>query len=181
MKDYSVLLTCGEANMVVIHDAFDKGYQQGYEDGNKALCNCKDNMEVEYNRGLNDAWEAIKKITEIPITKRGFVFDLSPETDTSFFSLLKMLSVQEAIAKIKKYEEQQKQDTEIKVGDEVYLFDKNHPRVVTSIYNEGDEVNAIQITGNGKLAVNYVKELHRTGRTFPQIAEVLAEMRGESE
>lgn len=52
---------------------------------------------------------------------------------------------------------------------------------VTSIYNEGDEVNAIQITGNGKLAVNNVKELHRTGRTFPQIAEVLTAMRGESE
>lgn len=64
MKDYSVILPCGEATMIVIHDAFDKGYQQGYEAG-KADTPFTDTEEAEkkaYERGLNDAIDYIKEI-----------------------------------------------------------------------------------------------------------------------
>jgi len=183
MKDYSVLLSCGEATMAVIHDAFDKGYQQGYKYGKKIYsCDNKD-MDAEYNRGLNDAWEAIKKITKIPKTKRGFVFDLSPETDLSFFSLLKMLSVQEAIAKIKEYE-QQKQDTKIRVGDEVILngnaSHENEKGIILAYDGNSYPCNVLMSNGD----TEWVKEdsiERKTNRHFPQIAEVLAEMRGKSE
>ncbi len=68
-------------------------------------------------------------------------------------------------------------EDEIMIGDEVYYCDENHTRVVTSIFCEnGDNPKAVQFTESGKYVVNYVNELHRTGRHFSQIAEILAQM-----
>lgn len=82
---------------------------------------------------------------------------------------------------IKEYEEKQKkQDDEIKVGDEVYLVDNNHPRVVTCIFTEnGGYTEAVQITESGRWIVDEIRNLHKTGRHFPEIAEVLAKMKEE--
>lgn len=68
-----------------------------------------------YQRGLNDAWEAARKIVTWP--DRSLVnsdtFDLDPGE-----SIFTKYSASEAIAKLKAYEEQKAKD-EIKVGDEV--------------------------------------------------------------
>ena len=185
MKDYNVLLTCGETTMVIIHDAFDKGYQQGYEDGQKSLVNAyvvgkgedtlEDIKEAEYNRGLNDAWEVARKI-EHP---KGYFCNIKEVFgEESAFSVLLNMTASEAIQKINDYEEKQKQDAEFKVGDEVYLLDENHPRVVTNILDDNGRTRAIQITENGKWVVDDIKDIHKTGRHFDEISEVLAEMRG---
>lgn len=147
------------------------GYEQGYEDGKKISCDYKDNMKSEYNRGLNDAWECIKKI-----------FQMDDDTTEELFgcvlvhTITKKYCVSDVLQIIKEYEAKKKQDTEIKVGDEVFYMDENDLRVVVRISNQMD---VVQITKDGKCAINDVEELHRTGRTFPQIAEVFAEMRGE--
>ena len=68
----------------------------------------------------------------------------------------------------------EKQD-EIRVGDEVYLVDKCHPRVVTCITKkiDGENPAAVQFAESGKWVVDDVTELHKTGRHFNQIEEVL--------
>ena len=106
---------------------FDKGYEQGYNEGHAHQL-ASDHVFREscvksaYKKGLNDAWECIKKLVfdkndgGLTFTEIAEIFDgerLSAE-------ILESYSASEAIAKIKEYEEKQNQaDNEIKVGDEV--------------------------------------------------------------
>jgi len=131
-----------------------------------------------YQQGLEDAWEAARKIildknddTGLSLSEVAQIFYTA-----SSYKILKENTASEAIAKIKEYEEQQKHDA-IQIGDEVVYMDENKPRVVVRISGQ----SAVQITSDGKCAICEVEKLHKTGRTFPQIAEVLKEMRGESE
>ena len=177
MKDYEEkVLNIMDSAKDNIRTQLDKAYKSGYEDAKSELGkNVIDLAQKENNRayqqGLEDAWEAVKKMTEIPITTRAFVFDLSPDTDSSFFSLLKMLSVQEAIAKIKAYEKQQKQDAEIKVGDEVYSEEDDLRFIVTRIYDgiyEG-------ICTDGAAYCPLPDDVKKTGRHTEIILKVLGE------
>lgn len=72
MKDYSVLsdLPCQWAQLVT---AYDKGYEQGYVEGQKhdlehtenivrSHEKCKSVLEAEYERGLNDVIKYLKEI-----------------------------------------------------------------------------------------------------------------------
>ena len=168
MKDYSVLLTCEEANMVIIHDAFDKGYQQGYEDEKKVSCDCKDNMENEYNRGLNDAWEAARKIILdgcLPLQELMQIFNTAYSE-----RILKENTASEVIAKIKEYEEQQKQDT-IQVGDEVYSEEDDLRFVVTRIYEGRYE----GVCTDGAAYCPLPNDIKKTGRHTETILKVLGE------
>ena len=174
MKDYKRIEHMRNLNDSLIWERMKRCYDYGYEDG-KADTPFTDTEEAEkkaYNRGLNEAWEAARTISTIPFTEQILVFN---ESGTS--NVLGCNTASEALAKIKAYED--KQDAEIKVGDEVWYTDRNQPRVVTCIYEDAlDDMSAVQITPNGKWLVNQVKNLHKTGRHFPQIAEVLKEMRG---
>lgn len=192
-------------------------------------------MKKEYQRGLDDAWECVKKIMRMGSAKQEDIFCCHGDLE-----ILEKLLPSEAIAKIKAYEEQKKAeevkvgtrvrtikdkdsagttlfpvgtigvvkeidgsidlpylisvdndtfyyskdmfevigDDEVKVGDEVYYLDENYKSVVTSV----SEDTAVMITQNGKWAVNYVKKLHRTGRHFDTIEEVLKQLQeGEHE
>lgn len=177
MKDYSVLLPCGESTMIVIHDAFDKGYQQGYEDGRTALCDCKDNMEGEYNRGLNDAWEVIQNIAKDD-TKDGYSYKMMMDIFGVYrtYDIVQKYAPQDAIRMIKEYEKQ-KQDAEIKVGDEVIDY-QGYKGVITKS-RKGDSEFVQWMRCDGHTYGCPEGSLVKTGRTFPQIAEVLNKMRGE--
>lgn len=61
------------------------------------------------------------------------------------------------------------------VGDEVYLLDKNYRGVVTAVW-EHCGVKVETLTQSGKLSCNDAPELHRTGRRFPEIANILKQM-----
>lgn len=61
------------------------------------------------------------------------------------------------------------------VGDEVYLLDKNYRGVVTAVW-EHCGVKVETLTQSGKLSCTDAKDLHRTGRRFPEIANVLKKM-----
>ena len=63
-------------------------------------------------------------------------------------------------------------ETNFNVGDEVYLLDENYHSVVTCIFDK----QAVCITQNGKWNVDEIDNFHKTGRTFPEIVEVLKKM-----
>jgi len=138
-------------------------------------------IDEAYQRGIDDAWEAAKKIcTNWMISDRVLaeIFGQCKDIDT----IMHENTAQEAINKIKAYEEQQKADAEIKVGDEVcFVFaggETIEPFIVFSIkdYNGKKYYEGIQ-TSDGRW-VNGGLKYYKTGRHFPQVAELLKAMKG---
>ena len=83
--------------------------------------NDKNAAEV-YQRGLEDAWEAARKIIRMP---DGDILDLFPDCYASVCTAVQAIlkyDASEAIAKLKAYEEKQKAEDEIKVGDGVIVY-----------------------------------------------------------
>ena len=64
----------------------------------------------------------------------------------------------------------------ILVGDEVYLLDSNYHGVVTAVWEDCGVVKTERLTQSGKLACDDAKDLHRTGRRFPEIVNILKQM-----
>ena len=126
--------------------------------------------DVEYQRGLNDAWEAARKIVTWPdrslINSDTFDLDHGESVFTKY-------SASEAIAKLKAYEEQ-KAD-ELKVGDEV---DWSGDRfIVTRIYQPLVDKRCNGIAKDGSVYMDVVCDrLTKTGRHF-DIDKILEEMR----
>lgn len=89
-----------------------------------------------------------------------------------------MLSPDEAISKIKAYEEQKKKE-EIKVGDEIEykLFNDTVKGVVLQDFNNGEGYKVLCSNGCGQIVYN-IKEnkIAKTGRHF-DIDEILKAMR----
>ena len=146
-------------------DLQDTAYKKGLHDGESKCGYCN-----EYQRGLDDAWEAARKIvcdegidmnTLCTIFRRGC-------SD----SVIRDYSAAEAIEKLKAYEEKQKADDEIKVGDEV-RHDRGWTAVVTSIDNVGFSV----MDYNGEVAsYSDIFKFEKTGRHF-DIPKILEEMK----
>lgn len=166
-KDYSVIDGICRNFEYEAKTIFNKGYNQGVED-------TKYEKEKAYEQGLNDAWMCVRKLM------RGLNYDERNEifgcTDQA--TLIGLYSASEVIAKIKAWEDKQTDD-EIKVGDEVYLIE-GYPRIVTTVFMDsvlGEQVGTI--TSSGNYATYKIKDIHKTGRHFDQISEVLEQMRGE--
>ena len=102
---------CKEVAMCV-RNAYDRGYKQGYKDGNydkEFFCNL--NFEHGTNKGLDDAWELVRKLRH-PSYEDTYSDDEKRDIFgyVSSDSILTNLSASEAIKKVKEYEEKQKQD-----------------------------------------------------------------------
>lgn len=162
-----------------------KAYDKGYKDGTKEkLANAMiyDHEEAEkkaYDKGLSDAWDLVKRIESTPedggLTNKQIVEVFGQYW--SSFELYRAFSVEEAMDLMKAYEDKQKQDAEIKVGDEVYSDAFDDKGIVTHITT--DKVSCVCIICNGFTTMKVgLCGLHKTGRHFDQIAEVLAELRG---
>ena len=147
-----------------IRHIYNRGYEDGYKDG-------RENIVDTYDAGLNEAWEYARKIA-CEVHHGGlFAGDLEEIFGTRFTTdIFRDNTASEAIAKIK---EKQKQDDEIKVGDEVYVLDKNRTYVVTRITDAGI---AVLIAQSGCYSEFNKCNLKKTGRHFPEIAEVLRKM-----
>ena len=85
------------------------------EEGKKAFDLLESERNSEYQRGLDDAWEAARKIVEMPDPPYWEVFD---EYKNDLFG---KITASEAIEKLKAYEE--KADDSIIAGDEVKAED----------------------------------------------------------
>lgn len=218
-----------DALVEVCRAARKEGYNAGLEDMNVNGNTIGKKIKEAYKSGLNDAWECAKNLLkgEYDQYKR---FEIFGNTDVD--NIFALLTGAEALAKLKKYEEEQKvfkvgdrvrtlvgkdklgterfpagtigevtdfdgsaievsvdgkkwyyhkKDIElandvILVGDEVYFLDSNYHGVITAVWEVGGVVKTERLTQSGKLACDDAKDLHRTGRRFPQIAEVLKQM-----
>ena len=133
-----------------------------YEEGRNSLLE----EDEYYQRGLADAWDAARTLWNTPNRKEIF-------GHTTFNTVLTTLTAQEAIEKIRQYEQEKE---EIKVGDEVNApFGK---AIVVNIDSVAEKIWLVYADGHG--GFEYFKDAPtKTGRRFPEIAEVLRKMREE--
>ena len=191
-------------NFPTQEDAIDLLQKTGWlEEHDKIL------TESERKNGMNLAWECARKIAEREDDMRNCFHDVSPAEVFSKYS------ASEAMAKIKAYEEKQKQTQkrcsncghsyidkdgdrlcdiggrcggiyakwtpkqtdEIKVGDEV-VDTVGFVSVVTNAKLQGS-TNMVALLGNDFETVQIfpIDLLKKTGRHFPQIEEVLKQLK----
>ena len=152
-------------------EAYDTAYadaEEIYESGKRAM----------YQKGLKDAWEAARKICTnwvLPDSVLSKIFG----TDKTIDDIMKESTASEAIEKIRAYEQRQE---EIKVGDEVaFHHDDGRPDTVVVVTYIGQDGFIDGMDGRGtQYAHKNPKKWTKTGRHFPEIAEVLAKMKEES-
>ncbi len=116
-----------ELNSDYINEHFgelqDTAYQRGLEEGKQATWGLvADASSAEYEKGLNDAWECARKLFS-SMADSDIEKAFPTEWNNGGFHALINLQPQEAIAKLKAYEEKQKADDPIIAGDEVKAED----------------------------------------------------------
>ena len=129
-------------------------------------------QDEAYQRGLEDAWEAARKLfssmADSDIEK---AFPI--EWNNGGFKALMNLQPQEAIAKLKAYED--KHSDRIEVGDEV----KHHFQgygVVTRIKEVNGKTHYNAVWSNGNTGYYRFDDLKKTGKHY-DIASILGAMR----
>ena len=150
----------------------DEAYQRGLEEGKKATWGLvADASSTEYQRGLNEAWEAARKISLMSPDEIEKVFPGAAKYNRYNLGY----SGVEVIERLKAYEEKQKADDEIKAGDVVRLCRHTVPYIVTSC--DGDDDTYILMTVNGGfIKAGKDNDVHKTGRHF-DIDKILEEMK----
>ena len=138
---------------------------QGNEKKAEFNCELTNNLtpytEPDMEQVRKEAWEAARTLWNTPKRKEIFGY-------TSFNTALMTLTAQEVIEKIRAYEQAQEK---IQVGDEVISPDGKG--VVTEISDR--IVRIMYSSGSGYIIKP--EELTKTGRHFPEIAEVLQKMK----
>ena len=164
-KGYSTAVAEQEC---AVRGAAEKGYQKGYETGYKdGYHEPGKNQQEAYQRGLNDAWECMKKITHI-VTDQGTMIDMFG--CRTFGALLEQYTPGECIEKIQQYKQEKE---EIQVGDE-YCYAGKYRCVITEIT---DNFYRILWDNGTSTVIGELTYIKPTGRHFPEIAEVLAKMK----
>ena len=147
-------------------------YRQGYDAACKDI-DIKSKINAAYRKGLDDAWEAVKKLARM-------------NTDTSesitgqfgLHNIMHNLTAYEAIKKIRQYEQKEK----ITKGDVVRL--KSAPEVeILVTYADEEYVGGMALTevdDSCKIGDQYtdirIHKVEKTGRHY-EIAEVLQKMK----
>ena len=136
-------------------------------------------MKENYFRecGMKEAWNCIMKIYLSP-ENGGYSKEVLKEIflESAFSSIISDFSIIEIVEKMKLYEEENK----INVGDEIFSEITKIKAVVQRI----DSRNRWEIlteSGQTTISDGGKKYWKKTGRNFPQIAEILKEMRCEDE
>ena len=148
----------------------DSAYAHGYTEAESKYREIRDELEKQaYQRGLADAWDAARKIRDMTWKEQREVFGTDIYTD------IIVLSASECIEKIRQHEQEKE---EIKVGDEVENTQTGVKFIVTHLWenNRGEQ----GVSGFNRECSAFSTTLSlvvKTGRTFPEIAEVLAKMK----
>ena len=164
-----------ELNSDYINEHFgelqDQAYHKGLEEGKKATWGLvADASSAEYQRGLNDAWEVARKIvcdekldwnTLLHLFNRG-----------NFTGIFGDFSAAEAIEKLKAYEEKQKADDEIKVGDEVEVLNSGSKYLIAWFAGK----SLCGFAHDGVTCHLQPSDVRKTGRHF-DIDKILEEMK----
>ena len=166
----------------VMQKRIDEAYQEGLNDGKEYGLNEANVREaVFYQKGLTDAWAAAKKIAVLPsyggIDGRVMMAVFGTVDISEVFN---KFCPSEVIAKLKTYEEQ-KNDNEIKVGDEVKSLDDSGeeikgflPWIITIVDEDDDYCQGID--KEGRVHATQKVRACKTGRHF-DIASILEAMR----
>ena len=161
------------ADLAAMHgsDATSKQLEKAFFDGMEEAMKKDD----QYQLGLKHAWEAARKVILAECLggiasdneKRRIFDNAAPNY------VLQTWEPQKVIDKIRIYEEKKRAKGELRVGDEVVCG--GVCGIVTRIYEIGvsAEVFCGILYPNGNFSSNSTKSVKRTGRHFPQIAEVL--------
>lgn len=153
----------------VMEDAFKNGYDTACKD-----IDVKSKTNAAYRKGLEDAWDAARKI--VLSREDGGLFGYE-ERKAVFgcgnYMALKTFLAPEAIKKIRQYEQEQK---DFKVGDEV-ISDEDIKGVTVDM----DDYLLHVLDENGVIQAWPIEDAVKTGRYFPEIAEVLRKMQEEKE
>lgn len=142
----------------------------------------KETAEQAYQRGLDDAWEAARKIVDAYSVGEGIRLAFDGTFWPYFNAVFQSLSPAEALAKIREYEEKKKaEDEAINVGDElVHCADSTVKAVITAVHYDGQFDGVCNGGGPNDLGEVFsyrsLVNWRKTGRHFPQIAEVLGEI-----
>ena len=132
-----------------------------------------------YQRGLDDACEAARKIIRMPEGKLLNIFTECYSAVCTALQVLLKYDASEAIEKLKAYEEKQKAD-ELKVGDELEHTVSGYTSkaiFLEKIKDDEDWYKCLFWTGCGVTILTYHKrQFKRTGRHF-DIDKILEEMR----
>lgn len=153
--------------------------EAGYEDGYNAGYNAA--QTGEYQRGLEDAWEAAKKLSIMTPEEAEKVFPGAEKYNR--FNL--GYSGAEAVKKLQDYRQKGKADLEIHIGDEIERCDTGEKYIVlqtrlnlwaetvlTALHRGRGDINTYRIDSDGGL------RFRKTGNQFPQVAELMAEIGG---
>ena len=111
----------------------EEAYQKGYDEAKRIYQN--PHAESDYQKELDVAWDAARKIAYM-WTRMGndeilAIFGITERIGYSTInSLFGKQTVNEAMLKLKAYEEKQKADDEIKVGDEVEVLNSGNKYLI---------------------------------------------------
>ena len=154
-------------------EAYDTAYadaEEIYESGKRAM----------YQKGLKDAWDAARKICleecdggmQISVIKD--IFNVR-----NYRYALRDYSTSEAIEKIRTYEQAQKEKEEqIQAGDEVENTQTGVRFIVTHMWvNNHGEKGVSGFNRDCSAFSTTIELIRKTGRHFPEIAEVFAKMK----
>lgn len=145
----------------------------------------KYDSESEYQRGLNDAWEAAKKIINSPIDGGLTAYDLMNIFGVDYDDpeqVLKDFKGGSAVKRIATYEAKKKAEEEIKVGDEITVRVHSPERTINVIVYDVLKIGSTMVYKTlsfeeGKcFNISWNLEIKKTGRHFPQVAELLRAM-----
>lgn len=150
-------------------DCYREGYADGYSRGIEDMSNEKLYNDA-YNQGLEDAWECARKIGKVNwLTLEKMGFNNKDKEKNPSWDVIMEYSPSEAMAKIKEYE-----DNEIKVGDEV-----RHKMGDKKIVTQLDAEYLYTINSDGYVYEGTRHEFVKTGKHYPQVAEMLKQIREE--
>lgn len=165
-----------EDHAEVTADAYQRGYENGFIAGHlKAEKSGQSFYEDGYQRGMADAnrygeynaddgWYVMQKISLLPNPIKTELFGTA-ETAV----ILQDNSFKDALDKLTEYE--QEKEEQIQVGDEVIAA--SGKAVVMGV----GPVHFEYVYADGSHGYDEVKNVEKTGRHFPEIAEVLAKMK----
>ena len=165
-KDPEDLMLYTEPNLDAVRkEAYDKGYQDATV---KIGSDEQAIAEKAYQKGLNDAWDAARKIFSMDGEVRETLLH-----NCFFKDIIENISASEAIEKIRQHEQEQK---DFKVGDEV-ISDEDIKGVTVDM----DDYLLHVLDENGVIQAWPREDAVKTGRYFPEIAEMLRKMREKKE
>ena len=149
-------------------DAFSSGYARAGEDARKLYIGEK---QEAYQKGLDDAWECAKRLF-LGVHNGGFANSEIKEIfgDYDYEQVVMKHTAAEAIEKIREHE------GIIKVGDEVEA--PAGKAVIIQVFGNSKDVRYMY--SDASTGFNDSCNITRTGRHFPEIAEIFKKMKGES-